>query len=75
MENAPTAHRPVGWVWVRPEDHGTGVEGLYAVGEAPAACTGRKWIGWRPPTGPRTSACCSAPSATRWPRCALMVGW
>ena len=45
MENAPTAHRSVGGVWVRPEDHGTGVEGLYAVGEAPAACTGRKWIG------------------------------
>jgi len=42
MENAPTAHRPVGGVWVRPEDHGTGVEGLYAVGEAAGGLHGEE---------------------------------
>src|SRR5436305_3536352 len=34
IEIAPTAHYSMGGVWVRPEDHGTGVEGLYALGEA-----------------------------------------
>ena len=34
IEVAPTAHYSMGGVWVRPEDHGTGVEGLYAIGEA-----------------------------------------
>lgn len=34
IEVAPTAHSSVGGVWVRPEDGGTDVEGLYAVGEA-----------------------------------------
>jgi succinate dehydrogenase / fumarate reductase flavoprotein subunit len=26
----------MGGVWVRPEDHGTGAEGLYAIGESPS---------------------------------------
>src|ERR1700755_2434210 len=34
IEIAPTAHYSMGGVWVRPEDHSTDVEGLYAIGEA-----------------------------------------
>ncbi|MFH9044278.1 FAD-binding protein [Streptomyces sp. NPDC017966] len=34
VEVAPTAQSSLGGVWVRPEDHGTDVNGLYAVGEA-----------------------------------------
>jgi aspartate oxidase len=34
IEIAPTAHYSMGSVWVRPEDHSTDVEGLYAIGEA-----------------------------------------
>ena len=29
MEIAPTAHYSMGGVWVRPTDHGTGVEGRF----------------------------------------------
>ncbi len=40
MEIAPTAHYSMGGVWVAPpEDHGTGVNGLYAIGEASSGCT------------------------------------
>ena len=34
IEIAPTAHYSMGGVWVRPDDHGTDVPGLYAIGEA-----------------------------------------
>ncbi|WP_275007331.1 FAD-binding protein, partial [Promicromonospora iranensis] len=34
IEIAPTAHYSMGGVWVRPEDHSTEVDGLYAIGEA-----------------------------------------
>src|ERR1700755_2572478 len=34
IEIAPTAHYSMGGVWVRSEDHSTGVDGLYAIGEA-----------------------------------------
>jgi len=30
IEIAPTAHYSMGGVWVRPDDHGTDVPGLYA---------------------------------------------
>lgn len=45
MEIAPTAHYSMGGVWVRPEDHGTGVEGLYAVGEASSGLHGANRLG------------------------------
>jgi succinate dehydrogenase / fumarate reductase flavoprotein subunit len=37
VEVAPTAQYSLGGVWVRPEDHGTDVGGLYVVGEAAGA--------------------------------------
>jgi succinate dehydrogenase / fumarate reductase flavoprotein subunit len=40
IEIAPTAHYSMGGVWVRPEDHSTDVEGLYAIGEASSDFTG-----------------------------------
>jgi succinate dehydrogenase / fumarate reductase flavoprotein subunit len=45
MEVAPTAHYSRGGVWVRPEDHGTGVEGLYAIGEAASGLHGANRLG------------------------------
>jgi succinate dehydrogenase / fumarate reductase flavoprotein subunit len=45
IEVAPTAHYSMGGVWVRPEDHGTGVEGLYAVGEASSGLHGANRLG------------------------------
>jgi succinate dehydrogenase / fumarate reductase flavoprotein subunit len=45
IEIAPTAHYSMGGVWVRPEDHGTGVEGLYAVGEASSGLHGANRLG------------------------------
>lgn len=45
IEVAPTAHYSMGGVWVRPEDHGTGVEGLYAVGEAASGLHGANRLG------------------------------
>jgi succinate dehydrogenase / fumarate reductase flavoprotein subunit len=45
MEVAPTAHYSMGGVWVRPEDHGTGVEGLYAIGEAASGLHGANRLG------------------------------
>ena len=35
----------MGGVWVRPEDHGTGVEGLYAIGEAASGLHGANRLG------------------------------
>ncbi len=45
MEIAPTAHYSMGGVWVRPSDHGTGVEGLYAIGEASSGLHGANRLG------------------------------
>ncbi|MEV5572055.1 FAD-binding protein [Spirillospora sp. NPDC052269] len=45
MEVAPTAHYSMGGVWVRPEDHGTDVEGLYAIGEAASGLHGANRLG------------------------------
>jgi len=45
MEVAPTAHYSMGGVWVRAEDHGTGVEGLYAIGEASSGLHGANRLG------------------------------
>jgi succinate dehydrogenase / fumarate reductase flavoprotein subunit len=45
IEVAPTAHYSMGGVWVRPEDYGTGVEGLYAIGEACSGLHGANRLG------------------------------
>lgn len=45
IEVAPTAHYSMGGVWVRPEDHGTGVAGLYAIGEASSGLHGANRLG------------------------------
>ncbi|WP_431031246.1 FAD-binding protein [Plantibacter sp. RU18] len=45
LEIAPTAHYSMGGVWVRPEDHGTGVDGLYAIGEASSGLHGANRLG------------------------------
>ncbi|RSN52589.1 succinate dehydrogenase [Amycolatopsis sp. WAC 04182] len=45
IEIAPTAHYSMGGVRVRPEDHGTGVEGLYALGEAASGLHGANRLG------------------------------
>jgi succinate dehydrogenase / fumarate reductase flavoprotein subunit len=45
IEVAPTAHYSMGGVWVRPEDHRTGVEGLYAIGEAASGLHGANRLG------------------------------
>ncbi|MGP9536553.1 L-aspartate oxidase [Brachybacterium sp. AOP43-C2-M15] len=45
IEIAPTAHYSMGGVWVRPGDHGTGVEGLYAIGEAASGLHGANRLG------------------------------
>jgi succinate dehydrogenase / fumarate reductase flavoprotein subunit len=45
IEIAPTAHYSMGGVWVRPEDHGTDVAGLYAVGEAASGLHGANRLG------------------------------
>ena len=45
IEIAPTAHYSMGGIWVRPEDHGTGVEGLYALGEAASGLHGANRLG------------------------------
>ncbi|WP_406053655.1 L-aspartate oxidase [Kribbella sp. NBC_00889] len=45
IEIAPTAHYSMGGVWVRPEDHATGVEGLYAIGEAASGLHGANRLG------------------------------
>ncbi|MEV0361884.1 L-aspartate oxidase [Nocardia fusca] len=45
IEIAPTAHYSMGGVWVRAHDHGTGVEGLYAIGEASSGLHGANRLG------------------------------
>ncbi|HWS51820.1 MAG TPA: FAD-binding protein, partial [Microbacterium sp.] len=45
IEIAPTAHYSMGGVWVRPEDHQTDVEGLYAIGEASSGLHGANRLG------------------------------
>ncbi|MEV0623881.1 FAD-binding protein [Nonomuraea sp. NPDC050404] len=45
IEVAPTAHYSMGGVWVRPEDHGTDVDGLYAIGEASSGLHGANRLG------------------------------
>src|SRR5690242_4668123 len=45
IEVAPTAHYSMGGVWVRPEDHSTGVPGLYAIGEAASGLHGANRLG------------------------------
>ncbi|MCX2947401.1 L-aspartate oxidase [Lentzea sp. NEAU-D7] len=45
VEIAPTAHYSMGGVWVSPEDHSTGVTGLYAIGEASSGLHGANRLG------------------------------
>ncbi|MDX8048686.1 FAD-dependent oxidoreductase [Lentzea sp. BCCO 10_0798] len=45
VEIAPTAHYSMGGVWVSPEDHSTGVAGLYAIGEASSGLHGANRLG------------------------------
>lgn len=45
IEIAPTAHYSMGGVWVRPEDHSTDVNGLYAIGEASSGLHGANRLG------------------------------
>lgn len=45
IEIAPTAHYSMGGVWVRSDDHGTGVDGLYAIGEAASGLHGANRLG------------------------------
>src|ERR1700752_4416013 len=45
IEIAPTAHYSMGGVWVRPEDHRTDVQGLYAIGEASSGLHGANRLG------------------------------
>ncbi|MER6176116.1 FAD-dependent oxidoreductase [Streptosporangium sp. NPDC001681] len=45
IEIAPTAHYSMGGVWVRSEDHSTGVDGLYAIGEAASGLHGANRLG------------------------------
>lgn len=45
IEIAPTAHYSMGGVRVRPEDHRTDVEGLYAIGEASSGLHGANRLG------------------------------
>lgn len=45
IEIASTAHYSMGGVWVRPEDHSTDVEGLFAIGEASSGLHGANRLG------------------------------
>jgi succinate dehydrogenase / fumarate reductase, flavoprotein subunit len=45
MEVAPTAHYSMGGVWTHPEDYSTGIEGLYAIGEASSGLHGANRLG------------------------------
>ncbi|MEV0586192.1 FAD-binding protein [Nonomuraea sp. NPDC050310] len=45
IEIAPTAHYSMGGVWVRPADHRTDVDGLYAIGEAASGLHGANRLG------------------------------
>ncbi|GAB5894384.1 FAD-dependent oxidoreductase [Mycolicibacterium mageritense] len=45
IEVSPTAHYSMGGIWVRAEDHSTGVAGMYAVGEAASGLHGANRLG------------------------------
>src|SRR3954454_23689230 len=45
IEIAPTAHYSMGGVWVDPDDRSTGVDGLYAIGEASSGLHGANRLG------------------------------
>jgi len=45
IEIAPTAHYSMGGVWVRPDDHSTDVDGLFAIGEAASGLHGANRLG------------------------------
>ncbi|MDX3662181.1 FAD-binding protein [Streptomyces sp. ID05-26A] len=45
VEIAPTAHYSMGGVWVSPADHSTGVDGLFAIGEASSGLHGANRLG------------------------------
>ncbi|KOV87150.1 L-aspartate oxidase [Nocardia sp. NRRL S-836] len=45
IEIAPTAHYSMGGVWVSPADHSTGVDGLFAIGEASSGLHGANRLG------------------------------
>jgi succinate dehydrogenase / fumarate reductase, flavoprotein subunit len=45
IEIAPTSHYSMGGVWVRSQDHGTEIAGLYAVGEAGSGLHGANRLG------------------------------
>ncbi|QIG42046.1 FAD-dependent oxidoreductase [Nocardioides anomalus] len=45
IEVAPTAHYSMGGVQVRPDDHGTDVEGLFVIGEAASGLHGANRLG------------------------------
>ncbi|WP_152365873.1 L-aspartate oxidase [Microlunatus speluncae] len=45
IEVAPTAHYSMGGVWTRSADHGTDVDGLYAIGEASSGLHGANRLG------------------------------
>lgn len=45
IEVAPTAHYSMGGVWVRPEDHSTDIDGLFAIGEAASGLHGANRLG------------------------------
>jgi succinate dehydrogenase / fumarate reductase flavoprotein subunit len=45
IEVAPTAHYSMGGVWTDPNDYGTGIEGLYAIGEASSGLHGANRLG------------------------------
>jgi succinate dehydrogenase / fumarate reductase, flavoprotein subunit len=45
IEIAPTAHYSMGGVWVAASDHGTGIDGLYAIGEASSGLHGANRLG------------------------------
>ena len=45
IEIAPTAHYSMGGVWVRHTDHGTDVNGLFAIGEASSGLHGANRLG------------------------------
>lgn len=45
IEVAPTAHYSMGGVWVRPDDHGTDVDGLFVIGEAASGLHGANRLG------------------------------
>ncbi len=45
IEIAPTAHYSMGGVWTRSVDHGTDVDGLYAIGEASSGLHGANRLG------------------------------